>query len=1088
MRTPRAKAGPLLTWLYDSQWYDTGVTTPVMNMIRYVLHYSNRCALVTFKSRESSRLVEPILSMDDLSNHLRSQLDAQNITDDSSLWTQVKPLVQFIQKNLSRPDHTENFPTLFAWYSKERHRTFFFFAFIRFAMASRTYTARGLLRMRHVPLDARVEEILRARLRSDSDLVGVVRIPSDPALPPTNGEVKEDEPKKEESKKDGLKKEEIKKDSSDSGHHDRASAPQLDGTDSEWKYVRRSDSEQTETQPITAPSGLAAQKSEGFQKFYKAVISPTHVRVTAGGRIVPNTRGSQSPTTKWARERTLGDPSAGSHLPTTVQSGVIPYPMMQPQYGLPYGPMMNGFPSSMHQGAGHAPAPYPVMTVPMAFNIPGGYAMPPPTFNHFQPPNVMIDQPNGSSQSDRQREASASDQARPVRISPPEQFDQSRPFYYNGQWMMPNGQQFYSGNMMQPHGFQSALMPGQMMVSAEQNGANPSSQAALNHVADYSVGKSEQSIQSQPVVTSAVSAVAPMQHPPISSIRPSEITKKQIQSLRGSVKYYEDQLLYNKHQIDEKSVEQQAQMIRHQIGQFEKNLEGQLSFEADHYPKIEAQNDSFQSTFSKDASTMKTTKTSDLQPNMPQPTQRECIQASIMESIINRETGPAQTVRGLNSSKSIAALQPTMPAADLAADDKLISKKASSLPIHAALAPPFEPRPFEPRPFDFWTIDKRPRPPGVPSPHDKPIEDIPLVNDHLVPKGGSGWRSFFKDYRSVIDLGQPYLVGELPEGIAAEDATQDDYVYERPLTDDELRARYMFCGKTPRHLQKGLPKFDGKNFYPPSPVQGSSTLATLPATSPVTSSVTSPVYGENYQADDEESQPEQRDPYQGMAASGLATNRARLGPIAMSDPPLDWTMRYRPLSELPRSASLLSELRRASPCLSQTSEVYRAFRQFDEPNHYDTLSPSMKSCEDSLKSKSSPDDASSDSEKSLIFQGRRAMERNGNKGRNGSNTILSNMLKKGKTSAVVAPGKVSPTTAHGLIPNYAGHATASLAPTIANTAGTSRAQYVKGGEVNNVGADPAKRAENLPPVDRRLEETRRGASRQGKGIRNLGSR
>lgn len=98
------------------------------------------------------------------------------------------------------------------------------------------------------------------------------------------------------------------------------------------------------------------------------------------------------------------------------------------------------------------------------------------------------------------------------------------------------------------------------------------------------------------------------------------------------------------------------------------------------------------------------------------------------------------------------------------------------------------------------------------------------------------------------------------------------------------------------------------------------------------------------------------------------------------------------------------------------------------------------------------------------------------------------MLKKGKTSANVAPGKVSPTTAQGVIPNYAGHAAASLTPAIANTTPTSRGHFAKATETNNPRSATERRSENRPPVDRRLDDSRRGVSRQGKGFRNMDSR
>lgn len=65
----------------------------------------------------------------------------------------------------------------------------------------------------------------------------------------------------------------------------------------------------------------------------------------------------------------------------------------------------------------------------------------------------------------------------------------------------------------------------------------------------------------------------------------------------------------------------------------------------------------------------------------------------------------------------------------------------------------------------------------------------------------------------------PYLIGSLRLGINANLATPDDFNYNRPLTDEEVRARHLYWGKAPISAQHGLPKFDGKDFYPPSPVK-----------------------------------------------------------------------------------------------------------------------------------------------------------------------------------------------------------------------------------------------------------------------------
>lgn len=46
------------------------------------------------------------------------------------------------------------------------------------------------------------------------------------------------------------------------------------------------------------------------------------------------------------------------------------------------------------------------------------------------------------------------------------------------------------------------------------------------------------------------------------------------------------------------------------------------------------------------------------------------------------------------------------------------------------------------------------------------------------------------------------------------------------------------------------------------------------------------------------------------------------------------------------------------------------------------------------------------------------------------------MLRKSKSNAGIIPGAVSSTTIEGVLPQYSGHASACLAPTLANAAPT----------------------------------------------------
>lgn len=83
------------------------------------------------------------------------------------------------------------------------------------------------------------------------------------------------------------------------------------------------------------------------------------------------------------------------------------------------------------------------------------------------------------------------------------------------------------------------------------------------------------------------------------------------------------------------------------------------------------------------------------------------------------------------------------------------------------------------------------------------------------------------------------------------------------------------------------------------------------------------------------------------------------------------------------------------------------------------------------------------------------------------------MLKKGPTSANAVPGAVSSTTAQGVLPHYAGHATASLTPTITNKSVSPQSVPSKRCDQDDAKARiqmSQKRIENCPPSELGLEE------------------
>jgi hypothetical protein len=80
-------------------------------------------------------------------------------------------------------------------------------------------------------------------------------------------------------------------------------------------------------------------------------------------------------------------------------------------------------------------------------------------------------------------------------------------------------------------------------------------------------------------------------------------------------------------------------------------------------------------------------------------------------------------------------------------------------------------------------------------------------------------RSVRNGTKQPSNFGVPYLLGTLPKGVNPRTARDQDYCYKRPLTEEERRARFLYWGKAPKSAVKGLPKYDGKHFYPPSPVK-----------------------------------------------------------------------------------------------------------------------------------------------------------------------------------------------------------------------------------------------------------------------------
>ncbi|OAA53998.1 hypothetical protein ISF_08478 [Cordyceps fumosorosea ARSEF 2679] len=815
-------------------------------------------------------------------------------------------------------------------------------------MAPVIYSAQELLRMRAVPARKETYDEICQKLQKDLSIEDILRFPVNRPLPL----IPEEDTEKLASVPNG----------------NPTPVQQLDGTDSEWRYRGRTENECGEPQPISAPPGLVAQKDEGFQRFYKAVVSPTHVRVTAGGRIVPNTRASSSPTCKWAKDK----PPSGSLFPPrplereTAENAVA----NGAQY--PFGPFPSLYP-------GYAPAMHGSAYAMFPWQIYNTFCLPAPM------PQTAFSKPSGKDSSRHQQDG-VDDRQEGTEPSPHQAaaapMDVSRPFYFNGQWAMPHNPSLFAYGMPAFSGFPQPSMAGSVTAppAVQPTPATSNSAPAPSYSVAPAPVKPDKPLTEtvKPIPAAAASpatqTTASLTNPPISSIRPSEITKKQIDVLKGSLKYLEDQLLYNKHQIDEKWMEYQAHMVRQQVDQFEKNLQNQKSFEEAYYPK------SKENSSTSSASLAAATPSAD---ETPAPLPQDGTINSGQKPWREKDREYFQTHQGINSTKSVSLFPPKRLGSTTEP-----TKKASTLPVHAALAPPFQPQ-----------------------------------------NEGSVRSSFFQSR----PLDTPYLIGMIPTGSNQEKARETGYQYVRDLSNDELRARHMYWGKAPHHLQRGLPKFDGKDFYPPSPTRDR-TSESNDSLLDVQSEGDGPRSANNVSV---------YDPFRSLGRPRQRVPRGALGQTTQSE-------------ALARNSSCGSSvIERGTSCTGKIGRQYEDARKNMDP----------VASTGATSSKFNSDSEEGDDGRSILFKGRKPTA-SGTKSRN---EIWQSMLNKGKSSGQAAPSTISAATAHGVLPQYRGHATAYLTPTIANTSTPARAivangKAVDGGDLIQLKSTETVQTENMPPI------------------------
>lgn len=641
----------------------------------------------------------------------------------------------------------------------------------------------------------------------------------------------------------------------------------------EWKYRGRSGSEITSTEPLSAPTGLAAQQKEGFQRFFKAVVSPTHIRVTAGGRIVPNTRATTSPTTKWDKARV--DHENQESIDTTKNgksevdnevknntSGPAGSQVPQPQG------QVQGHPQGHPVFFQHPGMPFPL--VPMHNGFPMAYGFPSPipaAPSMLQPASVnAMPEPQKTTSTAKTDDEASTNKSHPeqVKISPPTQFDHTKPFLYNGHMMfpftgpppmpgqgptmipapfLPQGLTSDQAAMAAPRLVHMGPLPPHPHMFGPHGPIPRHPGAALPPGGALPPGASP--VPGGPRAPQPPSYQArPVAGPPISSIRPSEITRQQLTQLRGMTKYYEDQLLYNKHQIDEKITENQIKELKERTLSFENNLKMQLNEEASSYPRQAQGSETMasvpapNSAASRDIPSGPASMRLNRSDNISRTDSTTSINSGTRNHSLARNKQPLDrfppesrnlTKRkddGINAFKHDSNPKVFYEAITAKYDRET---KNHGLPSGAAFAPPFQPgtAPSAPSVSGNAHGATQPLPAGVYNQQQQSASTFPLrpqevwdtTNSTAMNVAGGSTPSdpqTSTDAFGSSSMITPYLVGVLPRGVNAYNARATDYIYPRELTDAEMRARHVYWGGV-SVKGTGLPKFDGKDFYPSSP-------------------------------------------------------------------------------------------------------------------------------------------------------------------------------------------------------------------------------------------------------------------------------
>ena len=807
---------------------------------------------------ESSECFRPLETyLDSCPAFVFSQLKAQHLTEGPSVRVPTLPVPALILPYLpAADDDPVLYPTLFSWHCAVRHRTYHVFAFITVNMPARRYTIDELKGLHQPSISSSAElkfsgnpEVGKCTLpfhgttnskltaRPSGNIIrGSGSESSDNKAQPAHKQRHWDE--------SSVASEEVlfKGNASRRAHREanlhrdkihqtvRDPKPATDNAyiaaqcaedpkasaDGDWVYRGRSDSDTGSVEPISAPGSKVTQANEGFKRFYKAVVSPSHVRVTAGGRIVPNTRGPPSPTAKRSKESGLNENQGLSDKTVQPKTSMGQMPFTQPF------PVIAPYFPGCPPGFQAVPAGMPFMPMPYGQLPPGFQFMPHQAFNSAGMAHMSQNNMGNNKEANGTQPAIPGDKTDKVKITPPEFFDPSKPFMFNGQYFMPTPPGNSANQMAVPSmvGVPSGVtgMTGHLM---QQFPGRPGGAMGAFSMSNQGV----QGSTGVPGMNNQGFSVANYKPPPIppviSSIKPSDITKKQIAGFKQSLKYHEDQLQYNRHQIDEKEMEQAIQNYRGLIQRFEVKLKTELEYEQSMLGQSDLKDNGTTGSQTPKASKVDSKPAPAENNNFSQP------MSSLTDSQLNSKfNNPAPSESSDDDdarsdrtySKQLEVIRKKFEDQSMTFEE--YQKLTAGLPPAAAAAPDFYPhriRSMSDLERARMESDRRlcgiPVEDPIPPP---PIDYVEGSQSHFlgIPGRENVSRSANKSSTAGSNYGVPYLLGALPKHIDPRSATSEDYVYSRPLTQDEMRARWLYQTDAPKDISKGLPRYDGKHFYP----------------------------------------------------------------------------------------------------------------------------------------------------------------------------------------------------------------------------------------------------------------------------------